>query len=88
MLPDICKIDVMKDIFQKAEHPDKLEKFIKKLKLSQKDEAFLLNKYCKNVKDKEQIYTLNVSSRQFYKLHNKLLIKAYDAMRRCIRYKN
>lgn len=86
MLQEIYKILVMKDILQKPEQPDQIEKFIKKLKLCKSDETLLLNKYCFDIKDKQQIYNLKISARQFYKLKNKVLIRAYDSMRRRIRY--
>lgn len=87
MLQELYKILVMKDILHKAEQPEQLEKFIKKLKLCKNDETILLNKYCFNKRDKEQIYDLKISSRYFYNMLNTVLIRAYDAMKRCIRYK-
>lgn len=86
MLQELYKILVMKDILHKPEQPDQVEKFIKKLKLCKRDETLLLNKYCFDIKDKQQIYNLEISARQFYKLKNKVLIRAYDSMRRRIRY--
>lgn len=87
MLQEIYKIMVMKDLLHKVEQPEALQKFIKKLQLCKNDETLLINKYCLDIKDKTQIYNLKISPRQFYKLHNKVLICAYDAMRLRIRYK-
>lgn len=86
MLPDLYKIFVMKDIFEKAEQPEVLEAYIKKLQLCKNDENLLINKYCLRVADKKQAYDCKISIRQYYKLLNKILIRAYDAMKVRIRY--
>ena len=87
MIPDIYKIQVMRDILHKPEQPEAVQKFIKKLKLNKSDELLLINKHCFHIGDKIQCADLKISIRQFYKLYNNVLIRAYDAMRRCIRYK-
>lgn len=87
MLIPQYKIAVMKDIFQKSDQPELLEKFIKKLKLNKKFQTILLEKYCYNTPDKIQIADLKISHRYFYKLLQEIHICAYDSMRRVIRYK-
>lgn len=76
----------MKDILHRPERQDNIESFIKKLKLKPEDEVVLINKYCLGILDKIQIHERGISARYFYKLHNQILIKAYDALKRCIHY--
>lgn len=87
MLQEIYKILIMKDILTKPEDTESIKTFINKLKISKSDKQLLINKHCLGIIDKIQSNNLNISQRSFYKLYNKVLIRAYDAMRLCIRYK-
>lgn len=87
MLQDLYKIRVMKDILHRPEQPEIVKTFIEKLLLNEHDEQILINKYCSPTVDKILANDLKISMRQYYKLLNIVHIRAYDAMKRQIRYK-